>query len=123
MSFGKKCFNFLCLGGFAYLGYKAYSYITGLINISKELPVYLKNVIGETPSMNINMVFNRITISLSFSAKTIAKHPDIADTTLEYITKYYPVFRPDRIVIEIDQKLEAEPEAEIAKEEEPVTTD
>jgi hypothetical protein len=120
MSFGKKCFNLLSLGGLVYLGYKAYRYITGLINISKELPVYLKNVIGETPSMNINMVFNRITIILSFSTETIAEHPDIADTSIEYISKYFPIFRPDRINIEIEEK--ACCETEVAEEalEEPV---
>ena len=119
MSFGKKCFNLLSLGGLLYLGYKAYRYITGLINISKELPVYLKNVIGETPSMNINMIFNRITINLSFTAETLAVHPDIADTSLEYISKYFPIFRPDRINIEIEQKAANETEvAEEAPEEE-----
>jgi len=112
MSFGKKCFNLLCLGGLVYIGYKGYCYVTGIINISRELPVYLKNVIGERPSMNINIVFNKMIINLSFSAETINEHPDIADTTMEYITRYYPIFHKNRVSIEIDQKLETEQKLE-----------
>ncbi|MDP8209731.1 MAG: hypothetical protein RAO94_09300 [Candidatus Stygibacter australis] len=112
MSFGKRCFNLLCLGGLAYIGYKGYYYVTGIINISRELPVYLKNVIGEKPSMEVTVVFNKLLINLSFSAEIINEHPDIADTTMEYITRYYPIFRKDRISIEIEQKLENEPQEE-----------
>ncbi|MDP8220492.1 MAG: hypothetical protein P9X26_04055 [Candidatus Stygibacter frigidus] len=119
MSFGKKCFNLLCLGGLAYIGYKGYYYVTGIINISRELPVYLNNVIGEKPSMDINVVFNKMMINLSFSAETINEHPDIADTTMEYITRYYPIFRPKKISIEIEQKVEEAPvEVEEIEEEE-----
>ncbi len=121
MSFGKKCLNLLGLGALAYIGYKAWRYIIGIINISKELPVYLKNVIGESPSMNINVLFNRLTISLGFSSDTITSHPDIAEISLEYITRYYPIFRQDHVNIEVIQKTEAEqktePEVEEAIEE------
>ena len=112
MSFGKRCFNLLCFGSLIYIGYKGYYYVTGIINISRELPVYLKNVIGERPSMNINVVFNKMMIDLSFSADTINEHPDIAETTMEYITRYYPIFRKNRINIEIEQKIETEPQEE-----------
>jgi len=112
MSFGKRCFNLLCFGSLIYIGYKGYYYVTGIINISRELPVYLKNVIGERPSMNINVVFNKMMIDLSFSADTINEHPDIAETTMEYITRYYPIFRKNRINIEIEQKIETDSEEE-----------
>jgi hypothetical protein len=106
MSFGKKCLNFLTFGTIGYLSYKAYRYITGIINISNELPVYLKNVIGESPSMNINVVFNRLTVVLTFSAETIEEHKDLADIAREYISRYYPIFRQDHVEIQIVQKEE-----------------
>ena len=118
MSFCKKCFNLLCLGGLAYIGYKGYCYVYGIINISRELPVYLKNVIGEKPSMNMAVVFNKVLINLSFSAETINEHPDIADTTMEYITRYYPIFHKNRVSIEIEQKLENEQKPENESQEE-----
>ncbi len=120
MSLGKKCLNLLGLGALAYISYKAWRYITGIINISKELPVYLKNVIGESPSMSINIIFNRMTISLSFSSETITNHPDIAEISLEYITRYYPIFRQDHVNIEVIQKKEDEPKVEPEAVEEPV---
>lgn len=101
MSFGKRCYNFLSFGALCYLMYKGYRYVMGTVNLSKELPVYLKNVIGEKPELNINMLLNRMSISLSFSDELIKEHPEIKDTVMEYISRYYPVFRPDHITVEV----------------------
>ena len=101
MAKSKKNMNLFCWGALAYLVYKIYRYVTAIINISKELPVYLKNVIGDSPGMNLNVVFNRMTVVLSFCEKTINEHPDIAEMAKEYIGRYYPIFRQDHITIQV----------------------
>ena len=58
--------------------------------------------------MNINMMLNKMNITLAFSENTINDHPDIADTTIEYISDYYPIFRPDHLNVEIIQKQEVQ---------------
>lgn len=108
MSFGKRCTKFFSWAVFSYIAYKAYRYITGMVNIIKELPVYLKNVLGETPSMNVTAIFNRLKVTLTFSAETIEKHPDIAKLAEEYITRYYPIFRQDHVEVIIIQKYKKE---------------
>jgi hypothetical protein len=118
MSHCKKCINLIGWGALVYFTYKIYRYVTGVINISKELPVYLKNVLGESPSMNLTILLNRLTVTLSFSEDTIVKHADIAEIAQEYIVRYYPIFRSDHTVIKVIQK---EPNAEIEKgEQDPV---
>lgn len=93
--------NLFCWGALAYLFYKIYRYVTAIINISKELPVYLKNVIGDRPGMNLNIVFNRMIVVLSFCEDTINEHPDIAEMAKEYIGRYDPIFRQDHITVQI----------------------
>lgn len=112
MAIGKKCFRFFSWAVFGYLVYKVYRYITGVINISKELPVYLKNVVGEKPGMNLNVIFNKLTVILTFSENTINEHPNIADLTQEYINRYYPIFRQDHITIQVLQKEKVTPVTE-----------
>jgi hypothetical protein len=45
-----------------------------------------------------------MTITLSFSPDTIKEHPEIAETALEYVSRYYPIFRPDHVNIEVFEK-------------------
>jgi len=127
MAKSKKRMNLFCWGAFAYLLYKVYRYVTAIINISKELPVYLKNVIGDRPGMNLNVVFNRMIIVLSFCEETITEHPDIAEMAKEYIGRYYPIFRQDHITVQVietacekvAEEAEIEDSAEIPEKLEP----
>lgn len=113
MALGKRCMKLFSWAVFSYFGYKIYRYVTGIVNITKELPVYLKNVIGETPSMNITVVFNRLRVNLLFKKETIDKNPDIADTAKEYILRYYPIFRQDHVEISVIQKYQKDTEEKV----------
>ncbi|MCF7920695.1 MAG: hypothetical protein K9N06_12350 [Candidatus Cloacimonetes bacterium] len=113
MASGKNCMKLFCWGTLIYMGYKIYRYASGVFNISKELPVYLKNVIGEKPGMNLTVVFNRLGVSLSFSEDIIKEHSDIAELAQEYIGKYYPIFRQDHVTIEVIQKAACKKSVEI----------
>lgn len=104
---------FFAVGG--YFIYQFYVRIKAIFNISKTLPQYLKNVIGEKPELDIDYKLVKVILDLKFAKETIEKNEDIANTVREYINDFYPMFKPDMIEINVLEK--EEPIETFSKEE------
>jgi len=115
----KKIFWMAFVSSLAYLGNKAYKRIIGIKNISKTLPQYLENVVGEHPEFKLKSTLKTINLSIGFSKKTFDKLVDLESTVREYINDFYPVFPDDKVDIEIYVKSEKESVPEETKPEKP----
>ncbi|MCD6181843.1 MAG: hypothetical protein J7K89_05615 [Candidatus Cloacimonetes bacterium] len=100
--FFKKLFWLFGLYFAARFGYRLYRMIKTSVEIGKTLPLYLKNLVGEKPEVDINMHWKRISITLTFSAEALAAHKDLEATIREYLQDFYPIFQQDYITIHLD---------------------
>lgn len=110
--FFKKIFWMAGLYLAARFGYRLYRMIKSSIDISKTLPLYIKNLVGEKPSMDVTMHWKRLRLTLGLSSDVLAKHEDLESTVREYILDFYPLFEQDHITIDIQEKEGAEPQDE-----------
>ncbi len=100
----KKLFGFLFfISIFAFI-VKLLQKIKSIIGISKSLPQYLQNILGEKPGFDLQLTLQKITITLTFSKETIEENEDIEKTVLDYIEEFYPTCGRNRFVIEIKEK-------------------
>ncbi len=113
----KKFFSTLfwlsVFGAIGYYAYKLYNKIMSIVNISKTLPQYLENVIGEQPKVDIKCTMTSANLKVLFSQKVLDKNDNIKEMIQEYINDFYPVFA--------DGKLKIEVAAKVAKKEEEKT--
>ncbi len=115
----KKFFWMTFISSLAYFGNKAYKRIIGIKNISKTLPQYLENVIGEKPEFDLISTLKTIKLSIGLSKKTYDKLVDMESTVREYIRDFYPVFPDDKVEIDIYVKPGTEPVPEEKEPEKP----
>jgi hypothetical protein len=92
--------------GIGYCGFKLYNKIMSIVNISKTLPQYLDNVIGEQPKVDIRMTLTSGHLKVSFSQDTLDKNTNIKEMIQEYINDFYPVFADGKLSIEVIAKIE-----------------
>jgi hypothetical protein len=86
----KKLFWLGTISAIGYFGFKFYKRVTAVSKLSKSLPEFLNNVYGEKPKVNINMVFNAITVRTGFTQEILDENEDIQSTITEYIEDFYP---------------------------------
>ncbi|HPY95897.1 MAG TPA: hypothetical protein PL063_01645 [Candidatus Cloacimonadota bacterium] len=88
--FWKSLFTIAAISGASYVGYKGYKRISSVTKLSKSLPDYLENVIGEKPKVSISMTLNQISISLGISQEAYDKELELESLIREYIEDFYP---------------------------------
>ena len=99
----------IVLGFFAagsYFVYKIVIRIRQSLKLSKSLPLFLKNTIGEAPVITINMKYRSLSIGLKFSADTLARETDIEELVREYIEDFYPALADMFLTIRLEEKAE-----------------
>ncbi|MDY6915203.1 MAG: hypothetical protein SVM86_02665 [Candidatus Cloacimonadota bacterium] len=99
--FCKKLFKYAIFAAVVYFGFKLFERIKSAIEISKTLPQYLENVVGEKPKMNVNVNFSKAEVSLGFSKEVIEKHSDLESIIKEYIEDFYPAVPTSCVNIDI----------------------
>ena len=109
-AFCKKVFGYAIFALLVMVGFKFYNRLKSVMKMSKTLPGYLKNVIGEKPRINLNMAFKSLEIDLVFSKDTLSKFQNIDETIIEYIEDFYPVLSGCHLNINIEA--EEEPQTE-----------
>jgi hypothetical protein len=87
-----------------YYGFKLYTKIMSIVNISKTLPQYLENVIGEKPKVDIRYTMKSGNIKVGFSQESLDKNDNIKEIIQEYINDFYPVFADGKLTIEVVTK-------------------
>lgn len=102
----KKLFGFLFFITFFAFIVKLLQKIKSIIGISKSLPQYLQNILGEKPELNMQMSLNKLSLSISFSKDILEKNKNIDKTVLDYIKEFYPTCNLSRIEIELVEKNE-----------------
>ncbi|MCD4650775.1 MAG: hypothetical protein K8S56_03190 [Candidatus Cloacimonetes bacterium] len=126
--FCKCLFRAAFWGAIAYFGYRFYQRVKAVSGISKSMPLFLKNVLGEKPSMALNLAFSSMHIVLGFSKETLEKEENIEELVREYLDDFYPVFNGMSISIKISEREEESGEDdgccsdEVADDEIPATT-
>ncbi len=116
-----KLIRFIIISVIAYFFYKFYKRAKAVKNMSKSLPLFLKNTLGEKPELSINMNFNKVEIKLGLPAEILEGDEDIEQLVEEYINDFYPAFSGMHILIgtyETDAATE-ESEEETVEEEAP----
>ena len=111
----KKFITLLIISGIGYLGLKIFQLIKGLIELDKTLPQYLSNIIGEVPTVSIVTVINKITITVKFNKEVIKKNKGLENIIRDYVTDFYPIFKPDNVKVVIEE-LKEEKEKPVPKE-------
>ncbi len=115
--------NLIVLGFFAVGGYCLYRFFSRLkqtIKLDKSLPLFLKNTIGEEPSVQINLQFRSLAIILKLTAETIEREPDVEELVREYIADFYPALANMNLSVCVEKKdegkeLKLDPEDEEAE--------
>ena len=114
-----KLIRFIIITVVAYFFYKFYKRAKAVKNMSKSLPLFLKNTLGEKPELSINMNFNKVEIKLGLPAEILDGDEDIEQLVEEYINDFYPAFSGMHILIgtyetdaatEEEETVEQEPE-------------
>ncbi|MCD4829832.1 MAG: hypothetical protein K8R90_10430 [Candidatus Cloacimonetes bacterium] len=119
LKFFKRVFWLGVFSFLAYWGWKLYERIRGAMKLGNSLPLFLKNTVGEKPSMTSNLTNNRLDLTLLFKQETLDKEPNLEQMVREYIEDFYPSVAGMNVRINIDVRDEddvVEPQAE----EEPV---
>ncbi|MCB5251024.1 MAG: hypothetical protein RBS16_02225 [Candidatus Cloacimonadales bacterium] len=88
--FWKNILKIGAIAGVTYVGYKGYKRVDSIMKLSKSLPDYLENVLGEKPKVSITMKLKQIDISLGISQDTFDKELEIETLIIEYIEDFYP---------------------------------
>ncbi|HCX72345.1 MAG TPA: hypothetical protein DHM37_01370 [Candidatus Cloacimonas sp.] len=99
--FCKKIFKFAIFGTIAYSGFKIFERIKSAIEISKTLPQYLENVVGEKPKVNTNVTWKQAHISVGFPKQVIEKNKDLESTIRDYIEDFYPALPENCVDIKL----------------------
>ncbi len=100
----KKICGYIILVVIGFLGYTLFRKIKAVVELSKTLPQYLKNILGEKPKFDFNMNLHRIIMTFHLSPDVLKKNPDLKETILDYINDFYPVLSSKRIEIELVEK-------------------
>ncbi len=87
-----------------YFGYKGYKKVSTVIKLSKTLPDYLNNIMGEKPKININLTFKTLTIVIGVTQVILDGNSDLEATVREYIEDFYPELTKYEIVVKIEVK-------------------
>ena len=115
--FFKTVFRLSVFAAISYFGYKFYQKIMSIINISKTLPQYLDNLVGEHPKVDLTLTLKSGRIKIGFSQETLDKNENLEEIIREYITDFYPALNSQRMEIELFAKTETK-KAEEQKENE-----
>jgi hypothetical protein len=99
--FCKKIFKFAIFGAVAYFGFRIFERIKSAIEISKTLPQYLENVVGEKPKVNMNITWHNAQVSVGLSKEVIEKNEDLENTIREYIEDFYPAVPDNCVTIDL----------------------
>lgn len=108
--FLKKTFWLSFFSFVGYFGVKLSKKIIAIKNITKTLPQYIENVVGEKPEFDLTSTMKTISLDIGFSKKTYKKLVDLETTVREYINDFYPVFPDEKVLINIYEKISFEPE-------------
>jgi len=122
MKFFKRVFWLAAFSFLAYWGWKLYERIHATFKLGNSLPLFLKNTVGEKPSMTSNLAFNALNIKLGFEQETLDKEDNIEQMVREYIEDFYPVLAGLNIMIAIEPRAETKV-VEPKGEESPVEAD
>ena len=93
----KKIFkSVLMIGSVAavgYQGFRAYRLYKLMRKAEQELPVYLNETYGETPTVSISLAINAVinaSVKVKFSPATFEKYPDLEEAVTQLIRETYP---------------------------------
>lgn len=100
----KKICGYIILIVIGFFGYTLFRKIKAVVELSKTLPQYLKNILGEKPRFDFNMNLHRIIMTFHLSPDILKKNPDLEETILDYINDFYPVLSRKRIEIKLVEK-------------------
>jgi len=90
-SFWKSLLTVGALAGVGYLGFKGYQRINEVMKISKSLPDYLFDLIGEKPKIDLNMKLKSISLAIGLSSEVYENLKINLDEQIKcYINDYYP---------------------------------
>ena len=88
------------IAGIGYLGFKGYQRVSEVMKLSKTLPDYLQDLLGEKPKISINMRLNSLSVAVGLSAKTYENlNFDLAEQIQCYISDYYPCLGKLKVVV------------------------
>ena len=88
------------LAGLSYIGFKGYKRINDVIKMSKTLPDYLRDILGERPKIDINQKLNSLSIAVGLSAEGYENLVvDLEEQIDNYILDYYPSLVKLRLTI------------------------
>jgi len=106
--FIKRMFWFSIVSFAAYKGWKFYEKVRAVIRIGNSLPLFLKNTVGDKPTLYQNMAINRLEIKLKFNPETLEKEPNLEQMIREYIEDFYPMLAKMDIHIVLEPRAESE---------------
>lgn len=90
-NFWKNMFTIGAIAGVGYLGFKGYQRMSDIIKLSKTLPDYLKDLLDEKPSVDINMRLNSLSLAVGLTPDTFENiNFDLESQISRYIIDYYP---------------------------------
>lgn len=107
----------------AYQAFRATRAILGAKKLDSALPVFLENIYGEKPDVDINVAMNLstvMTVKIKFNPDILAKSPDIEDEVRDYIRDFYPALAKFKLRIKLVPKEEEPLDHETAVASEPI---
>ena len=79
------------LAGLSYLGFKGYKRVDEMMKLSKTLPDFLFDLLGEKPKINISQKLNSLSIAVGLSTEGYENlKVDLEEQIDNYIADYYP---------------------------------
>ena len=89
------------LAGVGYFGYKAYRVVNNIVKLGKTLPDYLKDIIDERPTVNVQLRLNSLSIAVGLSADAFENIDfDLDEQVESYICDYYPALSNFKINVQ-----------------------
>ncbi|MBW6516493.1 MAG: hypothetical protein K0B81_07775 [Candidatus Cloacimonetes bacterium] len=103
-----KKFKFVLLVMFLFgLGYFAFKYLRKLLEffkLVKTLPEYLRDIIGEKPTVNFTFSFSKCFIEVGLSQAVKEREKNLHEVIETYINDFYPDLSTVKIEISIVEK-------------------
>lgn len=104
MRFFRKLFMWAIVAVLGFFVYKKVKQFKDVGKLDKSLPEFLKNVVGEEPTVHICQSINSVTIKAGFSKDILDKNLEVENIINEYIEDFYPAVAKGHLNIVVFNK-------------------
>lgn len=105
-------FILLVVAGLGFFSYKYLRKLLEFFKLVKTLPEYLRDIIGEKPTVHFTFSFSKLILQVGLSKTVKEREKNLVEVIENYITDFYPDLTTAKIEITIFEKEDEKKESD-----------